>query len=61
VEDDSGIRELVVYTLKNSGMEAVGLSDGKALFAALQTCIPALLLLDIMLPGDSADRKRSGI
>lgn len=52
VEDDSWIRELVVYTLKNSGMEAVGLSDGKALFAALQTCIPALLLLDIMLPGE---------
>ncbi len=52
VEDDSGIRELVVYTLKNTGMEAVGLSDGDELFTALKTHIPELLLLDIMLPGE---------
>ncbi len=52
VEDDSGIRELVVYTLKNTGMEAVGLSDGEELFTALKQHIPDLLLLDIMLPGE---------
>jgi len=52
VEDDSGIRELVVYTLKNTGMEAVGLSNGDELSAALKTHIPELLLLDIMLPGE---------
>ncbi len=52
VEDDSSIRELVVYTLKNTGMEAVGLSGGAELFTALKQHIPELLLLDIMLPGE---------
>lgn len=52
VEDDSSIRELVVYTLKNTGLDAVGLSDGKDLFSALQRELPDLLLLDIMLPGE---------
>ena len=36
VEDDAGIRELVVYTLQNTGMEARGFSDGAALTAASQ-------------------------
>lgn len=52
VEDDAGIRELVVYTLQNTGMEAKGFADGAALFAALRTEKPSLLLLDIMLPGE---------
>ncbi len=52
VEDDNGIRELVIYTLKNTGLDAVGLSDGKELFGALKKEIPELLLLDIMLPGE---------
>ena len=34
VEDDAGIRELVVYTLQNTGLEARGFSDGGALFDA---------------------------
>ena len=52
VEDDAGIRELVVYTLQNTGMEARGLSDGAALTAALRGAKPDLILLDIMLPGE---------
>lgn len=52
VEDDASIRELVVYTLKNSGYEAEGFEDGGALFAALQKKQPRLILLDIMLPGE---------
>ena len=28
VEDDAGIRELVVYTLRNTGFEADGFEDG---------------------------------
>lgn len=51
VEDDAGIRELVVYTLQNTGMEARGFSDGAALTAALRGAKPDLILLDIMLPG----------
>lgn len=52
VEDDAGIRELVVYTLQNTGMEARGLEDGEALYAALREKKPQLILLDIMLPGE---------
>ena len=52
VEDDAGIRELVVYTLQNTGLEARGFADGEALFAALREQKPDLLLLDIMLPGE---------
>lgn len=52
VEDDAGIRELVIYTLQNTGMEARGFADGAALFAALRGQKPDLILLDIMLPGE---------
>lgn len=52
VEDDAGIRELMVYTLNASGFEAVGFPDGAALFQALETQNPQLIMLDIMLPGE---------
>lgn len=52
VEDDAGIRELVVYTLRNTGFEAEGCPDGAALTAALRKQTPQLILLDIMLPGE---------
>ena len=52
VEDDAGIRELVVYTLRNTGFEADGFEDSAALTAALKKCKPQLILLDIMLPGE---------
>lgn len=52
VEDDEGIRNMVVYTLNASGFEACGFEDGKGLFAALANETPELLLLDIMLPGE---------
>lgn len=51
VEDDLSIRELMLYTLRASGFEAVGFEDGEALFKALNKQIPRLILLDIMLPG----------
>ena len=64
VEDDRGIRELVVYTLQTAGYEAVGISDGEELFRRLQTEMPELILLDIMLPGEDGitilKRLRSG-
>jgi len=53
VEDDDSIRELVVYTLQNSGYKAVGFENGESLFPALNTGKPQLILLDIMLPGRS--------
>lgn len=52
VEDDRGIRELIVYTLQNSGFSAVGFECGKELFSALCSGKPELILLDIMLPDE---------
>ena len=52
VEDDSGIRDLMIYTLNSSGFEAEGFADGEALFAALGSRTPELIMLDIMLPGE---------
>ena len=55
VEDEGNIRDLIVYTLGVTGFEARGLHDGKALDEALsdpEKCLPDLILLDIMLPGE---------
>lgn len=51
LEDDDSIRELVVYTLENTGYETMGFARPSAFWAALQEgAEPDLLLLDIMLP-----------
>ena len=52
VEDDSSIRELVVYTLESTGFHARGFEDGKLFEEALAQEVPELVLLDIMLPGE---------
>ena len=51
VEDDTSIRELMLYALRASGFEADGYCDGTGLFQALNQRQPRLILLDIMLPG----------
>lgn len=52
VEDDSNIRELVVYTLETTGFKAQGFEDGTSFMKALAFETPELILLDIMLPGE---------
>ncbi len=52
VEDDAGIRDMMIYTLNVSGFKALGLPDGESLFRALEKNLPQLILLDIMLPGE---------
>lgn len=52
VEDDNGIRDLMIYTLNAAGFEAKGFTCGDSLFDALQTEKPRLIMLDIMLPGE---------
>lgn len=52
VEDDSSIRDLMIYTLTIAGFEAKGFADSKAFWEAMQTERPRLVLLDIMLPGE---------
>ena len=51
VEDDSSIRELMLYALRASGFDAEGFCDGSGLLDALAQNQPQLILLDIMLPG----------
>ena len=52
VEDDSAIRDLMIYTLNSAGFEAKGFSDGIEFFHALDEELPEMVLLDIMLPGE---------
>lgn len=53
VEDDMSIRELVLYTLRNTGFQALGFEDGHSLFTMIKAGnIPKLILLDIMLSED---------
>ena len=50
LEDDDSIRKLVVYTLQSQGYEAEGFARPSAFWRAMDTRMPELLLLDIMLP-----------
>ena len=52
VEDDSAIRDLVVYTLKASGYEALGFENDAGFWAAMKEQRPEMILLDVMLPGE---------
>lgn len=52
VEDDTAIKELECYALINSEFSVQGFERGKELFDALTIKIPALILLDIMLPDE---------
>ena len=52
VEDDPSIREIEVYALNSTGLEARGFGDGGGFWEALQADTPKLVLLDVMLPGE---------
>ena len=52
VEDDENIREIVIYALGSAGFAAGGFENGEEFFAAIETGLPSLVLLDIMLPED---------
>lgn len=52
VEDDAGVRELMLYTLRAAGFEAEGFPEGGAFFRAMEERLPDLVMLDIMLPGE---------
>lgn len=50
VDDDKTILDIEVYTLIQTGFEAKGFSDGVSMLEALNTEMPDLIVLDIMLP-----------
>lgn len=52
VEDDSAIKELESYALINSNFDVSAYESAKELYTALEDKIPALILLDIMLPDE---------
>jgi len=51
VEDDEGIREIITYALCSAGYEVDSFENGEAFLTAISKNQPALVLLDIMLPG----------
>lgn len=50
VEDDTDIRELETYALKNSGYDVQSFIESKSFFKACAAEIPQLVILDVMLP-----------
>ena len=50
LEDDDSIRDFVIYTLNSQGMEARGFPLPSLFWQAVGEQMPALVLLDIMLP-----------
>ena len=52
VEDDLNIQEIELFALKNSGYQAVGFDTAREFYKALDTKLPELILLDIMLPDE---------
>lgn len=53
VEDDSSIRELIVYTLNSTGLEAQGFEKPSLFWKEIEQETPALVILDVMLPEES--------
>jgi len=52
VEDDLSIKELESYALINSNFNVGSFDNAKGLYEALGNAIPALIILDIMLPDE---------
>lgn len=50
VEDDTNIRDLTIYALRQAGFEAEGFAAAAEFFEACRRQLPELILLDIMLP-----------
>lgn len=50
LEDDDGIRSLILYALETSRLDAQGFSTPKEFYEALANKVPSCVVLDIMLP-----------
>lgn len=51
VEDSASIRDIELYALNSTGLEAKGFEDGLTFWKALEKEQPDLVVLDVMLPG----------
>ncbi|MDR0396458.1 MAG: response regulator transcription factor [Oscillospiraceae bacterium] len=53
LDDEAGIRNIVVYALDQAGLETLGFDSARNFWDAIRKQPPDLILLDIMLPDDS--------
>jgi two-component system phosphate regulon response regulator PhoB len=51
VEDDPDIAQLVCFNLEQQGLPATSVADGEHALAVVEKATPALIILDLMLPG----------
>lgn len=52
VEDDENIREMIIYALSSADFDAYGFEKPEDFWKSIEKEIPALILLDIMLPDE---------
>lgn len=52
VEDDSNIREIELFALKNSGYKTKGFACASDFLKSIEQEVPSLILLDVMLPDE---------
>jgi two-component system nitrogen regulation response regulator GlnG len=53
IEDEPGVMDVMLRVLQRAGFGVRTAQDGIAAFAALHECLPALVILDLVLPGIS--------
>jgi two-component system OmpR family response regulator len=53
VEDDGGMRTLILRVLRENGFRTTGAGNGREMWLALDEMPIDLVLLDVMLPGVS--------
>jgi DNA-binding response OmpR family regulator len=51
VDDDASIRSLLSYVFSDEGYEVIEAQDGQEALDVLRTSPPALVVLDLMMPG----------
>jgi two-component system OmpR family response regulator len=51
VDDDAGLRELLLSALRFAGFDVAAVGDAPAALAAIDRAVPDAVLLDVMLPG----------
>ena len=56
VEDDTSIRELVLYALKTAEFQVMGFENAASFYKRMKEQQPDLILLDIMLPDEDGVR-----
>jgi DNA-binding response OmpR family regulator len=53
IDDDREIREIITFVLTHNGFEVAAASNGARLDSLLETRVPDLIILDVMMPGQN--------